>query len=134
MATSINCDGQTRYSCHLRPSTMYSFQRLLILAILPVITFLGIQVKNRHFIEQLQSAISPWIPLPLQELVLARPQVMIRQGTVVGLTVRDTLRTPVDAFRGIPYALPPVGERRFRPAVAVEESDRILDAGHFGVR
>lgn len=113
---------------------MYSLQRLLILAILPVITLLGIQVKKGHFIEQLQSAISPWIPLPLQELVLARPQVMIRQGTVVGLTVRDTLRTPVDAFRGIPYALPPVGERRFRPAVAVGESDRILEAGHFGAR
>lgn len=113
---------------------MYSFQRLLILAILPVIVLLGIQAKNGHLIEQLQFAISPWVPLPLQELVLARPQVTIRQGTVVGVTVRNTLKTPVDAFRGIPYALPPVGERRFRPAVAVGESDRILDASNFGAR
>lgn len=113
---------------------MYSFQKLLILAILPVIVLLGIQVKNEHLIEQLQLAISPWVPLPLQELVLARPQVTIRQGTVVGVTVRNTLKTPVDAFRGIPYALPPVGERRFRPAVAVGESDHILDASNFGAR
>lgn len=113
---------------------MYSFRRLFVVAILPVFVLLGIQLKNGKFIEQLQLAVSPWVPQPLQELVFARPQVTIRQGTVVGVTVRDTLRTPVDAFRGIPYALPPVGERRFRSAEHVGESDHILDASQFGAR
>lgn len=113
---------------------MYMSRRLFVVAILPVIVLLGIQLKDGNLIEQLQLVLSPWIPQSLQELVLARPQVTIRQGTVVGVTMRDKLSAPVDAFRGIPYALPPVGERRFRSAVAVETSDHILDASQFGAR
>lgn len=61
------------------------------------------------------------------------PTVNLPQGTVVGLTLNDALPAPVDSFRGIPYALPPIGNRRFRPAVKVESSpDSIIDASKYG--
>ncbi|KAF7556507.1 hypothetical protein G7046_g6271 [Stylonectria norvegica] len=61
-----------------------------------------------------------------------RPTVKLTQGTVVGVRLSDNLPRPVEAFRGIPYALPPTGDRRFRPAVKVEESSDIIDAGQYG--
>lgn len=61
------------------------------------------------------------------------PAVKISQGTVVGLTLSEALPSPVDAFRGIPYALPPTGDRRFRPATRVETSlDSVIDASKYG--
>lgn len=61
------------------------------------------------------------------------PAVKLPQGTVVGLTLDELLPKPVDAFRGIPYALPPTGDLRFRPAVKVEPSpDNIIDASKYG--
>ena len=63
----------------------------------------------------------------------SNPAVAIAQGTVVGLTLSESLPSPVDAFRGIPYALPPTGDRRFRPAVKVESSpDSVIDASRYG--
>lgn len=114
---------------------MFSF-KMLLLAALPVILLLGVQGYSvpSGIIAQFQLAASPWIPEPLWEFVITRPRVTLKQGTVVGVTMRDTLKNPVDAFRGIPYSLSPVGERRFRPPVRVEESDVILDASKFGAR
>lgn len=61
------------------------------------------------------------------------PVVKISQGTVVGRTLSESLPSPVDAFRGIPYALPPTGDLRFRPAVKVESSpDSVIDASKYG--
>jgi len=61
------------------------------------------------------------------------PAVKISQGTVVGRTLSEALPSPVDAFRGIPYALPPTGDLRFRPAVKVESSpDSVIDASKYG--
>lgn len=118
---------------------MFSLQRLLLLALLPVILLLGSQKKYEYLlspdiVERLQLASSLWIPEPLQELILGRPRITVKQGTALGVTIWDTLRVPVDSFRGIPYALPPIGERRFRPAVPAEESDHIFDASQFGAR
>lgn len=63
----------------------------------------------------------------------ANPTVKISQGTIVGLTLSEALPSPVDAFRGIPYALSPTGDRRFRPAVEVEASpDSVIDASKYG--
>lgn len=63
----------------------------------------------------------------------SNPTVQLPQGTVVGLTLSDALPTSVDSFRGIPYALPPIGDRRFRPAVKVNHSpETVIDASRYG--
>ena len=62
-----------------------------------------------------------------------RPTVTLPQGKVVGIQLNGTFPEPVDAFLGIPYALPPVGDLRFRPAVKVPKSTgTIIDASKYG--
>lgn len=56
-----------------------------------------------------------------------RPETRTAQGPVAG-TVEGGLRV----FRGIPYALPPVGERRWRPPASPAAWDGTLDARAFG--
>ncbi|KAI1619282.1 triacylglycerol lipase [Exophiala viscosa] len=62
----------------------------------------------------------------------SRPSVKLRQGTVVGITQIESEAKPVEAFLGIPYALPPVSELRFRPALRVETSSKVVDASTYG--
>ncbi|PSN69828.1 carboxylesterase [Corynespora cassiicola Philippines] len=62
----------------------------------------------------------------------SRPAVTLSQGKVIGTVLQENLPHPVEAFRGIPYALPPTGDRRFRPAVKVSPSDKTIDASKFG--
>ncbi|KAI1444955.1 alpha/beta-hydrolase [Annulohypoxylon stygium] len=64
----------------------------------------------------------------------ARPKVILTQGTVVGIQQQDAYPKPVDAFLGIPYALPPTGDRRFRPPEKVAASTDVIDASKFGPR
>ncbi|KAH7024502.1 Alpha/Beta hydrolase protein [Microdochium trichocladiopsis] len=65
-----------------------------------------------------------------------RPRVTLAQGTVVG--ARETGEFPgvLETFKGIPYALPPTGDRRFRPPVKVPAAspDTIIDASQWGPR
>ena len=109
--------------------------RSLVLAVLPVLLLLFTQQPALQSSKQIQTLLASLVPAPLHDVVLFnRPRITTPQGTVVGTTLTDTLKSPVDAFRGIPYALPPVGDLRFRRAVAVNESDRIIDASQFGPR
>ncbi|KPI38121.1 Acetylcholinesterase [Cyphellophora attinorum] len=62
------------------------------------------------------------------------PEVRLPQGHIVGATVHDGFPHAVEAFRGIPYALPPTGDRRFRPPVKVEKSNGTVDATTWGPR
>ncbi|KAH1371363.1 hypothetical protein KXX35_006200 [Aspergillus fumigatus] len=82
----------------------------------------------------MQSRVLAWLPNAVLDKLIARPTVQLRQGIVVGTRLSDSLRHPVDAFRGIPYALPPTGDKRFRRAVAVGSSNDAIDASRFGPR
>ncbi|KAJ7127069.1 carboxylesterase [Mycena epipterygia] len=73
--------------------------------------------------------------LPQAGWSTASPRVSIGQGTIVGSVLRDaSAPQAVEAFRGIPYALPPVDDRRFRPAVPVGASRAKVYATEFGAR
>ncbi|KAJ7475779.1 Alpha/Beta hydrolase protein [Mycena latifolia] len=77
---------------------------------------------------------SPSFQLPLW-LGDGAPRVSISQGTIVGSVLRvPAAPQPIEAFRGIPYALPPVGDRRFMPAVPIEASRGTVYATEFGAR
>ncbi|KAH7084970.1 Alpha/Beta hydrolase protein [Paraphoma chrysanthemicola] len=65
---------------------------------------------------------------------MSKPQVLIPQGTVVGSVVQEDYPYAIEAFKGVPYALPPVGERRFRPPKKVEPGNQTIDASQFGAR
>ncbi|KAI9332582.1 Alpha/Beta hydrolase protein [Zopfochytrium polystomum] len=67
---------------------------------------------------------------------LRRPAVTIRQGTVLGVVRDGDYPHAVEAFLGIPYCLPPTGNRRFRPPVHVPDAspDTVIDASQFGPR
>jgi para-nitrobenzyl esterase len=56
-----------------------------------------------------------------------RPVVTVAQGRLAG-----TLEGPVRLFRGIPYALPPLGTRRWRPPAAPASWRGTRDATAFG--
>lgn len=60
-----------------------------------------------------------------------RPTVVLSQGVVKGV-MEDSFPKTVEKFLGIPYALPPVGDRRFRPPVKVAPSSDIIDASKYG--
>ncbi|KAJ5167385.1 Carboxylesterase type B [Penicillium canariense] len=61
-----------------------------------------------------------------------RPSVTLLQGLVVGIHLQEAFPQAVDAFLGVPYALPPVGERRFKPAFKVPASEETIDASKYG--
>lgn len=61
------------------------------------------------------------------------PTVTLPQGKIIGVRLQDTLPQQVDGFFAIPYALPPTGDRRFRPAVKVPpSSDAVINASTYG--
>ncbi|EEH19525.2 hypothetical protein PABG_01844 [Paracoccidioides brasiliensis Pb03] len=62
------------------------------------------------------------------------PSVTIRQGTIIGRVLQHNIPQSVEAFLGVPYALPPTGERRFMPPVPVNSSDDVIDATSCGNR
>ncbi|KAF1971318.1 acetylcholinesterase precursor [Bimuria novae-zelandiae CBS 107.79] len=66
---------------------------------------------------------------------MSEPRVQLLQGTIVGNTLQGGYPHAVEAFRGVPYALPPTGERRFRPPEKVaKDPETIINATQFGPR
>ncbi|WYZ43611.1 hypothetical protein EsH8_VII_000047 [Colletotrichum jinshuiense] len=65
----------------------------------------------------------------------AHPTVTIKQGIVVGKLLDDgKIPAPVEGFLGIRYALPPINDLRFRPAVPVPEGNGTFEAFYMGPR
>ena len=69
------------------------------------------------------------------QIAPSHPVVELPQGKVIGITIPQADFRPraVDAFYGIPYALPPTGDRRFKPAQKVPSSGSdIVNASQYG--
>lgn len=64
----------------------------------------------------------------------SRPSIKLAQGTVIGIQETGAYPGTIESFKGIAYALPPTGDRRFRPPVKVEPSSDTIDASKFGPR
>jgi carboxylesterase type B len=64
--------------------------------------------------------------------VTPRPAVTLAQGQVMGIQLKETFPQTIDAFLGVPYALPPVGERRFKPAEKTQASTETIDCSKYG--
>ncbi|KAF7716074.1 Carboxylic ester hydrolase [Penicillium ucsense] len=62
----------------------------------------------------------------------AQPTVFLSQGRVIGTQLNDSFPTTVDAFLGVPYAQPPTGDRRFRPAQKLSPSNDTINATQYG--
>ncbi|CAD6442494.1 d5e8ad5e-9d0d-4fc9-a118-99f81d94b888 [Sclerotinia trifoliorum] len=66
------------------------------------------------------------MPTPASSDVSTKPNVTTPQGTFIG---KQTSKYPqiLEEFLGIPYALSPTGDRRFRPPVPVNTSNETFD-------
>ncbi|EME40594.1 hypothetical protein DOTSEDRAFT_177661 [Dothistroma septosporum NZE10] len=63
------------------------------------------------------------------------PQVELKQGTFIGTHLdNENHPVPVEAFLGVPYALPPTAERRFARGVPVLESEETFSATEYSLR
>jgi carboxylesterase type B len=72
--------------------------------------------------------------IEIASTAMSKPEVKLAQGNLLGTTLHGNFPRAVEAFRGIPYALPPTGERRFRPPEKVAPSQDTIDASDFGPR
>lgn len=71
----------------------------------------------------------------MEETKETRPTVTIRQGTLKGKLLSSTNHpVPIEAWLGVRYAKPPVGELRFARPVALPPSDEAFDALEWGYR
>ena len=61
-----------------------------------------------------------------------RPRVSLSQGILVGTHLNAEYPASLDAFLGIPYALPPTGDRRFKQPQKLPASTEIIDASWYG--
>jgi hypothetical protein len=68
-----------------------------------------------------------WLMASTTAMAEISPQVVTRQGAVEGLRAKG-----VSEFLGIPYALPPVGELRWRPPVAAQPWKGVRRSVEFG--
>lgn len=70
----------------------------------------------------------------MHEMNQSMPTVVLPQGTVVGIEQQETFPQVLEVFLNIPYAVPPTGDLRFRPARPVTASKGVLDASRWGPR
>jgi acetylcholinesterase len=105
---------------------MPSFQQYAFLTALPVVV--GVAVFWYTWLLELATPfISPWSS-PSTTL----PQVKLSQGLVIGTILDHKFPAPIEAFMGLPYAEAPIGDRRFRRAVALPASNSTFEAKNYG--
>jgi len=65
-------------------------------------------------------------PMSVKAAMGGRPIASVAQGSLVGTDVGHAI-----AFKGVPFAAPPVGARRFRPPAPPQPWEGLRDAGAF---
>ncbi|KAI6818497.1 alpha/beta-hydrolase [Hortaea werneckii] len=71
----------------------------------------------------------------MKESKETRPTVTIRQGTLKGKVLSSKNHpVPIEAWLGVRYAKPPMGELRFARPVALPSSNEVFDATEWGYR
>ena len=87
----------------------------------------------RLHIAVLGLALVPWAVSPAQSPSAARPayRARVTQGVLEGI---DAARPGIRAFLGIPYAAPPVGNKRWAPPEPPAAWQGVRSAGKFGNR
>ncbi len=116
---------KTKIACglvHLIMMPLFS-QSLFVLA-LPI---LGVATFWSSWIQDFAKS-----SFPFWSGVAFAPQVRLSQGLVVGTILDSKFPTPIEGFMGLPYAQPPTGDRRFRRALALPESNITFEAKKYG--
>ncbi|KAI9736296.1 MAG: hypothetical protein M1834_001182 [Cirrosporium novae-zelandiae] len=100
---------------------MFSIPNLFFILSLPIAILALVLTQNAEWRPHLQVWLSSF----------SHPTVILPQGTLLGTVLAKDF-PPVEAFLGIPYVLPPVGDRRFRHPVPVSPSNETIYATSFG--
>jgi acetylcholinesterase len=100
---------------------------LLQTVLLPAVPILGVVIFCSPWLTEIPNSMFPsW----KQEFKM--PRVVLSQGVIAGTVLDSKYPAPVEAFMGLPYAQPPTGDRRFRRAVALQESNKTFKAQKYG--
>lgn len=73
--------------------------------------------------------------LPAWTIPSKTPAVTLPQGKLLGVVLNDDdYPAPIEAFLGIPYVLPPIGNLRFALPVPVAPSNQTIETYKYGPR
>jgi len=103
---------------------MPSINQILFLGALP---FIGFAVFWSSWIQEFTNS-----HLPKWYTFSSSPQVEISQGIIIGTILDNKFPAPIEAFMGLQYAQAPTGDRRFRRAVPLAESNHTFKAQKYG--
>jgi acetylcholinesterase len=96
----------------------------LFLAALPII---GVAIFWFPWLQDVPTSLFPaWNEL------ISSPQVRLPQGLIIGTVLDNKFPAPIEGFMGLPYAQPPIGDRRFRRALPVPRSNKAFEANKYG--
>jgi hypothetical protein len=88
-----------------------------------------------HWALPVDGATPTWLKPPLSWIFAQPPPtVTLRQGKLTGRLVSTSSPWSAEAFLGVPYALPPTGDRRFRAPVPVASGKGNIRATSYGPR
>lgn len=158
MANIQLSDGKTDFQPHAKRHSVFSYllsliRRFGLYLVLFLLFSLAFVIGISFTSSSSTLSLRPWRSALLSEssieyvlpswahgaasVLVARsmPSVVLRQGVVTGTIIDDaTLPKQLEAFLGIPYALPPTGNRRFARPEPVKTSNATIDASSYGPR
>lgn len=117
----------TPYRPRKRPTRPTVKSAILIVPLLAFLSLYNLVPSARHSVQSFFS-LQGWS-------IETAPKAETAQGTYIGtLLENENHPVPVEAFLGIPYAQPPVGELRFARPVPVKPSNETFQATEYSLR